>query len=159
LIAPYAGVRISPIEERSAQISISEEFGVETAINEIKSRTDVKKLLLLLNSPGGLVQSSYKVARALRQSFDGIIVFVPHLAVSGGTLVALAGNEIVMGMMSQLGPLDVQVGDKSTQSVIRGFENVTDLFRKLLPEEAPYTYRALAEKFDPVEMDECNIDK
>ncbi len=54
------------------------------------------------------MQSSYKIAHALRKTFNKIIVFVRHIAASGGTLLALTGNKIVMGMMSQLSPLDPQ---------------------------------------------------
>ena len=105
-IAPYVGLKISPKKTVNAQMGISEEFALETAINQIQTKTDFRKLLLLVNSPGGLVQSSYKIARALRKTFEEIIVFVPPIAASGGTLLALTGNTIVMGMMSQLSPLD-----------------------------------------------------
>ncbi|MBN1431142.1 MAG: hypothetical protein JW931_00035 [Methanomicrobiaceae archaeon] len=65
IIAPYVGVKISPSKEVMASIGISEEFGVETAIEQImECGTNCKTLYLLLNSPGGLVTSSYKVARA-----------------------------------------------------------------------------------------------
>jgi len=37
-----------------------EEFAVENAINKILRKTQVQKLMLLVNTPGGLVQSSYK---------------------------------------------------------------------------------------------------
>ncbi len=95
-IAPYVGLKVSPTKTVNAQMGLSEEFAVETAINQIRTKTDVRKLLLLVSSPGGLVQSSYKVARALRKAFKEIIVFVPHIAASGGTLLALTGNKIVM---------------------------------------------------------------
>ena len=68
-IAPYVGLKISPTKTVNAQMGLSEEFAVETAINQILTKTDSRKLLLLVNSPGGLVQSSYKVARALRKTF------------------------------------------------------------------------------------------
>ncbi len=102
LIAPYVGRKITPTKTLGAHLGIAEEFAVESVIDEIRSQTDSKNLLLLVNSPGGAVQSSYKVARALRSAFETIHVFVPHIAASGGTLIALTGNEIVMGMMSQL---------------------------------------------------------
>jgi hypothetical protein len=107
-IAPYVGLKISPTKTVNAQMGLSEEFAVETAINQIQTKTEVRKLMLLVNSPRGRVQSSYKIARALRKAFKEIIVFVPHIAASGGTLLALTGNKIVMGMMSQLSPLDPQ---------------------------------------------------
>ena len=155
-IAPYVGLKISPTKTISAQMGLSEEFAVETAINQIQTKTDVRKLLLLVNSPGGLVQSSYKVARALRKAFKEIIVFVPHIAASGGTLLALTGNKIVMGMMSQLSPLDPQSqsgeGAVSANSVVDAHQFVTMLFDEIAVEDAPYTYKALADKFDGVDI-------
>jgi hypothetical protein len=138
-------------------MGLSEEFATETVIDEIKGKTDATTLLLLVNSPGGLVQSSYKVARALRKAFKKIIVFVPHIAASGGTLIALTGNEIVMGMMSQLTPLDPHTEDESgdevsAQAVIDAHTFVTSFFRDKAVDDAPYTYRVLADKFDPVDI-------
>jgi len=109
LAAPYKGVRISPGTEEYAQIGLSEEFGIEEVILRIKEKmgNKIKKVYLILNSPGGSLSSSYKVARVLRENIENLTVFIPHISKSGGTLVALAGNEIVMGPMSELGPLDV----------------------------------------------------
>jgi hypothetical protein len=155
-IAPYVGLKISPTKTINAQIGLSEEFAVETAINQIQAKTDNRKLLLLVNSPGGSVQSSYKIARALRKTFKEIIVFVPHIAASGGTLLALAGNKIVMGMMSQLSPLDPQAkvedGAVSANSVVDAHQFVTRLFDDVSVEDAPYSYKALADKCDGVDI-------
>jgi len=155
-IAPYVGLKISPTKTVNAQMGLSEEFAVETAINQIQTKTDVRKLMLLVNSPGGLVQSSYKIARALRKTFKEIIVFVPHIAASGGTLLALTGNKIVMGMMSQLSPLDPQAkvedGAVSANSVVDAHQFVTRLFDDVSVEDAPYSYKALADKCDGVDI-------
>ncbi|HDQ06837.1 MAG TPA: hypothetical protein ENN36_09000 [Candidatus Bathyarchaeota archaeon] len=155
-IAPYVGLKISPTKTVNAQMGLSEEFAVETAINQIQTKTDAQKLMLLVNSPGGLVQSSYKIARALRKTFKEIIVFVPHIAASGGTLLALTGNKIVMGMMSQLSPLDPQAqiedGAVSANSVVDAHQFVTRLFDDVSVEDAPYSYKALADKCDGVDI-------
>jgi hypothetical protein len=155
-VAPYVGLKVSPTKTINPQMGLSEEFAVETAINQIQKKTDTKKLLLLVNSPGGLVQSSYKIARALRKTFKEIIVFVPHIAASGGTLLALTGNQIVMGLMSQLSPLDPQAqtgdGSISANSVVDAHQFVTMLFDDVTLEDAPYTYKALADKFDGVDI-------
>ncbi len=155
-IAPYVGLKISPTKTINAQMGLPEEFAVETAINLIQAKTDTRKLLLLVNSPGGLVQSSYKIARALRKTFKEIIVFVPHIAASGGTLLALTGNKIVMGMMSQLSPLDPQAkvedGAVSANSVVDAHEFVTRLFDDVSVEDAPYSYKALADKCDGIDI-------
>ncbi len=159
LIAPYVGKKISPTKEISAFIGLSEEFGVETVLGEIKTKiSESNGLILLLNSPGGFIQSSYKIARALRKNFGDIRVFVPHIAASGGTLISLIGNEIVMGLMSQLSPIDPQKECDGTliscACVPRSFQNVTSYFENKTEEDAPYTYKLLADKFDPVFMEE-----
>jgi ClpP class serine protease len=160
LIAPYVGRKVTPSKISGASMGISEEFAVESAIDEIRSLTDCKNLFLLINSPGGSMISSYKVARALRSVFSNIRVFVPHIAASGGTLIALTGNEIVMGIMSHLSPLDPQTELKSgklvsSRSVIEAHAFVTDFFKDKEVEDAPYTYKVLAEKFDAVDIQDA----
>lgn len=160
LIAPYVGKKVSPTKEISAFIGLSEEFGVETVLSEIKKENpNSEGLILLLNSPGGLVQSSYKIARALRKNFKDIRVFVPHIAASGGTLISLIGNEIVMGLMSQLSPIDPQSNSNgesySCAAVPKSFQNVTSYFENKTEDDAPYTYKLLADKFDPIFIEEC----
>lgn len=154
IIAPYVGVKVTPSKIASAQIGLSEEFGIETVIENIKdAQKDCKNLFILLNSPGGLVQSSYKMAKALAKNFENIVVFVPHIAASGGTLCALVGNEIVMGMMSQLTPIDPHNDEVSALSVVRGFEWVKEWFMKTQVEDAPYSYKVLADKYDATQLD------
>ncbi|MCS7274169.1 MAG: ATP-dependent Clp protease proteolytic subunit, partial [Candidatus Bipolaricaulota bacterium] len=51
---------------------------------------------LVLHTPGGLVLASLQIARALRRHPGGTRVIVPHYAMSGGTLIALAADEIIM---------------------------------------------------------------
>jgi hypothetical protein len=110
-VAPYYGIRVTPVAEAYATIGVQEEFGIESFVERCR-RAKINGLHLLVNSPGGSVVSSYKVARALRLQFKKIRVFVPHVAASGATLIALTGNEIVMGLMSHLTPLDLQAGYK-----------------------------------------------
>jgi hypothetical protein len=154
IVAPYFGIKVTPSKIKSASVGISEEFGIETVIEEIKEcNPTCEKLYLLINSPGGFVSSSYKVARALRKNFKDIVVFVPYIAASGGTLISLIGNKIVMGMMSQLTPLDPQTGDGSALNTVRGYRNVTAYFSDRSESDAPYTYKVLAEKFDAAELD------
>ncbi len=105
----YVPKRYDPIRFGHAQIGLVEEFIVEDTLEEISKKTNIKKVFFLINSFGGGLPSSYKIAKAIRNAFNDITVFVPHIAVSGGTLLALTGDKIVMGTMSQLGGLDPQV--------------------------------------------------
>ena len=65
---------------------------------------------LLLHTPGGLVLASDQIAHALKRHEGKVSVIVPHYAMSGGTLVALAADEILMDPDAVLGPVDPQLG-------------------------------------------------
>ncbi|MDR7484520.1 MAG: hypothetical protein QN187_04245 [Armatimonadota bacterium] len=65
---------------------------------------------LVLHTPGGLVLAAEQIACALKRHKGQVTVFVPHYALSGGTLVALAADEIVMDPDAVLGPVDPQLG-------------------------------------------------
>jgi ClpP class serine protease len=65
---------------------------------------------LLLHTPGGLVLASEQIAFALKRRQGKVTVFVPHYAMSGGCLLALASDEIVMDQNAVLGPVDPQLG-------------------------------------------------
>ncbi len=70
---------------------------------------------LILHTPGGLVLASDQIAYAIKRHPGAVTVIVPHYAMSGGTLVALAADEILMDPDAVLGPVDPQLG-----SPIRG---------------------------------------
>ncbi len=74
---------------------------------------------LVLHTPGGLVLASLQIARAIRAHPAKVTVFVPHYAMSGGTLIALAADEIVMSRHAVLGPVDPQLGQVAAASVLK----------------------------------------
>jgi len=65
---------------------------------------------LVLHTPGGLVLAAEQIACALKRHPGEVTVFVPHYALSGGTLIALAADRIVMDPNAVLGPVDPQLG-------------------------------------------------
>jgi ClpP class serine protease len=73
---------------------------------------------VILHTPGGLVLAAEQIARALRDHGGRITVFVPHYAMSGGTLIALAADEIVMDAHAVLGPVDPQLGQYPAASIV-----------------------------------------
>ncbi len=77
---------------------------------------------LVLHTPGGLVLASLQIARALQQRKGKTTVFVPHYAMSGGTLIALAADEIVMSPHAVLGPVDPQLGQYPAASLLKVVE-------------------------------------
>ena len=74
---------------------------------------------IVLHTPGGLVLASLQIARALKKHKGKVTVFVPHYAMSGGTMIALAADEIVMTESSVLGPVDPQLGEYPAASIVK----------------------------------------
>jgi len=74
---------------------------------------------IVLHTPGGLVLASLQIARAVRQRKGRVTVFVPHYAMSGGTLIALAADEIVLSPHAVLGPVDPQLGQYPAASLLK----------------------------------------
>lgn len=74
---------------------------------------------IVLHTPGGLALPSLQIARALARHPATVTAFVPHYAMSGGTLIALAADRIVMSEDAVLGPIDPQVGEYPAVSILR----------------------------------------
>jgi ClpP class serine protease len=77
---------------------------------------------LVLHTPGGLVLAALQIARAARDHRAKVTVFVPHYAMSGGTLISLAADEIVMSKHAVLGPVDPQLGQRPAASLLKVLE-------------------------------------
>ncbi|WP_101065670.1 SDH family Clp fold serine proteinase [Roseovarius salinarum] len=104
----------------------------QTIISAIKATPDDKPIDLVLHTPGGLVLAAMQIARAVESHPAKVTVFVPIYAMSGGTLIALAADEIVMGEFSMLGPIDPQIMGVSAASVLaardaKPVEHVSDV--------------------------------
>jgi len=74
---------------------------------------------IMLHTPGGLVLASLQIARAIHKHKGKVTAFVPHYAMSGGTLIALAADEIVMSEYAVLGPVDPQLGQYPAASILK----------------------------------------
>src|ERR1700730_536446 len=74
---------------------------------------------LVLHTPGGLVLAALQIAKAVREHKANVRVYVPQCAMSGGTLIAIAADEIVMCEHSVLGPIDPQLGESPAASLIK----------------------------------------
>src|SRR6195256_6369511 len=94
----------------------------EEVLRAIQMTDDDVPLDLVLHTPGGLVLAALQIAKAVRQHKGKVTVFVPHYAMSGGTLIALAADEIVMCTHSVLGPIDPQLGQSPAASLIKVVE-------------------------------------
>jgi len=91
----------------------------EEILRAIRATPDDQPIDLILHTPGGLVLAAEQIARALVEHKGKITVFVPHYAMSGGTMIALAADEIVMDSNAVLGPVDPQIGDMPAASIVK----------------------------------------
>lgn len=97
-------------------IDIDDSEAVLRAIRQTPAESPID---LLLHTPGGLVLASEQIAYALRAHRGKVTVLVPHYAMSGGTLLALAADEIVMDEAAVLGPVDPQLGGMPAAALVR----------------------------------------
>jgi ClpP class serine protease len=77
---------------------------------------------LVLHTPGGLVLAAEQIAHALLRHPARVTVMVPHYAMSGGTLIALAAQEILLAPSAVLGPVDPQIGQQAAASILAAVE-------------------------------------
>jgi ClpP class serine protease len=104
----------------------------QTIIAAIKATPSERPIDLVIHTPGGLVLAAMQIARAVEAHPAKVTVFVPVYAMSGGTLIALAADEIMLGEFSVLGPIDPQIGGLPAASIVRArdskpVEHVFDL--------------------------------
>ncbi len=91
----------------------------QAIIGAIKETPKEVPIDLVLHTPGGLVLAAMQIARAVEVHPAKTTVFVPIYAMSGGTLIALAADEIVMGEFSMLGPIDPQIAGIPAASIVK----------------------------------------
>ncbi|MGB9020578.1 MAG: ATP-dependent Clp protease proteolytic subunit, partial [Pseudolabrys sp.] len=88
----------------------------QTIIAAIKDTPEDMPIDFVIHTPGGLVLAAMQIARAVEAHKAKVTVYVPVYAMSGGTLIALAADEIVLGEFSVLGPIDPQIAAGSVTS-------------------------------------------
>ncbi len=91
----------------------------EQVIRAIRMTDDDVPIDIVMHTPGGLVLAALQIARAVKAHPAKVTAFVPHHAMSGGTLIALASDEIVMDTHAVLGPVDPQMGQYPAASLLR----------------------------------------
>ena len=91
----------------------------EELLRAIKLTDEKIPIDIILHTPGGLVLASEQIAYALAKRKSKVTVFVPHYAMSGGTMIALAADEVVMDENAVLGPVDPQIGNFPAVSVLK----------------------------------------
>lgn len=132
----------------------------EKVLRAIRTTPPDVPIDLILHTPGGLVLAAEQIAQALRRHPARVSVYVPHYAMSGGTLVALAADEIWMDENAVLGPVDPQLGQWPAASIVRAVEQkdrnrvddetliMADLARKALQQVRDFVQELLRDHLD-----------
>lgn len=89
----------------------------EQVLRAIRMTPPDRPITLIVHTPGGLVLAATQIALALKGHPAKKTVVVPHYAMSGGTLIALAADEIRMDQYAVLGPIDPQLSDPRAGSI------------------------------------------
>jgi ClpP class serine protease len=94
----------------------------EEVIRAIEMTSNDTPIDFVIHTPGGLVLAAEQIAAALAAHPAPVTVYVPHYAMSGGTLIALAADQIVMSPSAVLGPVDPQLGDLPAASILKAVD-------------------------------------
>jgi ClpP class serine protease len=91
----------------------------EEVLRAVRLTPEDMPIDLIVHTPGGLVLSTEQIAMALVRHKARVTIFVPHYAMSGGTLLCLAADEIVLDRNAVLGPVDPQLGEYPAVSILK----------------------------------------
>jgi ClpP class serine protease len=136
----------------------------ESVLRAIRETPPWKTIEIILHTPGGLVLAASQIARALSDHDGRVVAVVPHYAMSGGTLIALAANEIQLDRHAALGPVDPQLGQYAARSLVEvasmpGRHDdqtllLADVGRKALRQVKLTVQKLLEKRMDPVRAEE-----
>lgn len=138
----------------------------ERVLQAIRATPADKAIDLILHTPGGLVLAAEQIAQALRQHQGPVTVFVPHYAMSGGTLIALVADHLHMDPGAVLGPVDPQLGQYPAASLLRlrdlkdpaqisdQFTILIDLAEKAMPQVRAVVTEVLGDRMERAQAEE-----
>lgn len=91
----------------------------EAVLRAIRMTPENMPIDIIIHTPGGVALAASQIANALADHKANVRVIVPHYAMSGGTLIALSADEIVMDKHAVLGPVDPQLGSEPAASLVK----------------------------------------
>ena len=131
----------------------------EEVLRAIRMAPKDKPIDLIIHTPGGLVLAATQIAKALHDHPAETRVIVPHYAMSGGTLIALAADKIIMDLHAVLGPVDPQLGQYPGPSIVRVVEKkgvdkvddqtliLADVAEKAIRQVRDFVYSILKDRY------------
>lgn len=125
--------------------------GFMRAVHQVDTR---KGLDLILHTPGGSIGATQSIITYLREKFsNNLIAFVPHTAMSGGTIMACSCKSIFMARHSSIGPIDPQLRGIPAKGVLKEFERAFEEIKKDPKREA--VWRPILAQYNPTFIGNC----
>lgn len=132
-------------------ISDADKTGFMSAIHQLDRSLGLD---LILHTPGGDLAATESIIDYLRSMFSGNMrAIVPQIAMSGGTIMALACSKIIMGKQSSIGPIDPQFGSVSAQALLDEFKKIRDEIRE--DPSCALLWEPILRKISPGFITEC----
>jgi len=123
---------------------------------ELANIGKTRKIDLFLHSYGGAVDTPYKVVMLIREFCEEFSVIVPFSAKSAASMIVLGADEVVMGPISELGPIDPLVKHPSykdfwipVQALRCCFEYIEEIYNSSSPEVSELIINSVLKKLDP----------
>jgi ClpP class serine protease len=133
----------------------------ESVLRAIADTADHQPIEIILHTPGGMVIAARQIASALADHPARVTAVVPHYAMSGGTMISLACDEIIIESHAALGPVDPQLGQYPAASLVEvsklpGEHDdqtllMADVGRKAIYQTEDFTRRMLERHMTPVQ--------
>lgn len=150
VIAYYSGWLQKP-GVQGVEINDEDKNGLMTVIHQLDRSLGLD---LVLHTPGGETAATESIVHYLRSMFGtNIRAVIPQLAMSGGTMIACACREIIMGKPSSLGPIDPHFGGIPAHGVLEEFERAVKEIKED-PGKIPI-WQAIVAKYSPAFLGEC----
>jgi ClpP class serine protease len=136
----------------------------ESVLQAIRETPSGRAIEIVLHTPGGLVLAARQIAAALADHDGKVTAVVPHYAMSGGTIIALAADEILVDAHAALGPVDPQITQYPASSLIAVAERpgphtdetliLADIARKALHQVQVFAAQLLEQRMEPAQARE-----
>lgn len=149
VIAYYSGF----LQKPNADVAIDDN-DKNALMQAVYGLDKTRGLDLILHTPGGNTAATESIVNYLRSIFgNDIRAFIPQIAMSAGTMIALSCKEIVMGKQSNIGPIDPQFGGMSCAGVIEEFQNAINGIKADPASVA--LWQVIISKYHPTFLGDC----
>lgn len=118
-----------------ASIEYSDDLPFSEMINSIDEK--ITSVDIVFVTTGGIGEQVAKFVNKLRPRFQSVAMIIPDIAMSAGTLFALAGDEIIMDSRAHIGPIDPQIPNREgrfvpAQSLLTAISDIQERGEELL---------------------------